>query len=154
MTLFQRTALVLVLFLAAACGDAENATLEAADSPSADSAAAQDASAAALRGTPAAVPDSTAPRADSARMGVSNFKYSQLPDGTRIFTGALQNNTGEAIDAAQVQISLLDADNRRLSTVNIEVYDIPANGTKEFRQPLDSDDQNIKGARVRSVFLP
>ena len=152
--LLQRVAFVLVLLLAAACGDADNATPKAG-STVADSAATQDASAAALRGTPAAASDSTAAtRADSARVGMTGFKYTQLPDGTRIFTGTLQNNTDEPIDAAQVQISLLDESNRRLSTVNIEVYDVPAGGAKEFRQPLDSDNQNIKGARVRSVFLP
>lgn len=148
--------LVLALGLfsfAAACGGEP-----APDGASADSAAAAADSAEAASVAGGGAPADTAsgqaaPPADSARVTVRNFKYSQLPSGTRVFSGTLVNHTARRIAFAQVQVSLLDGDNQRVSTASIEVRDIPPNDSMPFQQPLDSDEP-FQAARVRSVLLP
>ena len=89
---------------------------------------------------------------EGARVVVEEFKYSSLPGGARIVTGRLHNPTSVTIPGAQIQISLFDADNRRVSTMSVEVRDLKPGEHRAFREAVDSD-QDVRGARVRSVLL-
>lgn len=121
-------ALVLLLLLAAGCGEDSSQSLPSAEG----------------EGDQAA--------ADTAEVSVENFEYSELEDGTRIFTGELYNPTSEDIEHAQIEVVLLDESNRQIDKVNLEVSDIPAGERKSFEEPLDSD-VDVQQARVRTVFV-
>lgn len=121
-------ALVLLLLLAAGCGE---------DSP---------------QSPPSAEGEGDQAAADTAEVTVEEFEYSELEDGTRIFTGELYNPTSEDIEHAQIEVVLLDESNRQIDEVNLEVSDIPAGERKSFREPLDSD-VDVQQARVRTVFV-
>lgn len=86
------------------------------------------------------------------RVDVEDFQFARLPGGARIVTGKLHNLSAESIRNAQIQISLYDADNRLVSTLSIIVRNVEPGELKPFRQAIDADD-NVRGARVRSVLL-
>ncbi len=92
---------------------------------------------------------------DSPRAGVlvEDFQFHLLPSGARILTGWLYNPTGAEIRHAQIQVSLYDADNRRLSGMIIHVADVSPGGRKKFRAAVDSN-LDIRGARVFSILIP
>lgn len=150
--LWQRKGLVLglLLLLIAGCGGEE----APAPSPSAEGDSAQAAA------DTQAVPDTEAAQdtteaaasSDTTEVTVTDFQYTELEDGTRVFTGELYNPTTEHIEHAQIQISLLDAENRRIGEARVELADIAPGTRKPFRQPLDSD-KDIRQARVRSVLV-
>lgn len=89
---------------------------------------------------------------DASRVEVEDVQYNLLPGGARIVTGQLFNPTEQPIKAVQVQVSLYDADNRRIAGMSILVRDIPPGERKAFREPVDSD-LDVQGARVRSVLV-
>ena len=90
--------------------------------------------------------------APESRVDVEDFQFAQLPGGTRIVMGKLHNLGAEAIRNAQIQISLYDADNRLVTTMSIIVRNVEPGEHKPFREPIDAD-ENVRGARVRSVLL-
>ncbi len=83
---------------------------------------------------------------------IEGFRLVETANGDRQVMGTLQNRTAEAIENAQVQISLYDANNVRIDSMSVTVRDIPAEGEAEFKQSLDTD-KPVAGARVRSVLV-
>ncbi|RMF52075.1 MAG: hypothetical protein D6746_17085 [Bacteroidetes bacterium] len=83
---------------------------------------------------------------------VADFTFQQLPGDVRVLTGRVVNPTDTPIAHAQLQVSLFDADNRRIGSMIIVVDDIPARGEQAFREVIDSD-EDIRGARVRSILV-
>jgi hypothetical protein len=83
---------------------------------------------------------------------VEDFRYQELPGGTRIVTGVVRNLTDQPIANLQLEIGLYDRHNRLIGTMQVPVQDVPPKGRKRFRQPLDTD-QDVHGARVRSVLV-
>ena len=88
----------------------------------------------------------------ASQLSVEDFRYVRLSNGERQVMGTLRNAGASPVRAAQVEVSLFDADNVRIGSMDVTVQDIPANGTKQFEQPIDSD-KPIDGARVRSVLV-
>lgn len=86
-------------------------------------------------------------------MAVEDFEYQELPGGARIVTGSLFNPTDEPIANAQIQVSLYDETNTRIGQMIIPVQRIPANGHKEFREAVRSD-QDVRSVKPRSVLVP
>ncbi|MEM8484593.1 MAG: FxLYD domain-containing protein [Bacteroidota bacterium] len=89
---------------------------------------------------------------DANQVQVEDVKYSLLPGGARIVSGTLFNPSEALVKGAQIQISLFDSNNIRVSSMSITVKDVPAGERKAFRQPVDTD-LDIKGASVRSVLV-
>lgn len=85
------------------------------------------------------------------QLRVENLEYQLLPDGTRMVSGAVHNDGKARVDAAQIQISLFDENNRRIDGMYAVVRDIPAGGSVEFREPVQSE-LDVNGARVRSIL--
>ena len=73
--------------------------------------------------------------------------------GERSFSGILVNKNSKALSIVQVEVALYDDGGSRVGTTTIEVENVPANGEKEFRGPLDTD-VAVAGARVRSLMAP
>lgn len=84
---------------------------------------------------------------------VEDLRYRRLPGGARILTGILVNEGEETLAVAQIEVSLFDSDNRRISSMFIVVHDIAAGGRRDFREAVDSD-LDVQGARVRNIILP
>lgn len=89
----------------------------------------------------------------AAQLRVEDFEFKLLPGGARIVSGTVHNDGDQPIRAAQVQISLFDRDNRRVDAMFAVVRDLPAKGSFSFREPVQSELDDISGARVRSVLL-
>ena len=53
----------------------------------------------------------------------------------------------------QIDVSLFDGNNRRISSMFVTVLDIEARSNKSFRKVVDSD-LPIHGARVKSIIVP
>ena len=83
---------------------------------------------------------------------VEDVKYTLLPGGARIVTGTLFNPSESPVKGAQIQISLFDGNNIKVSSMSITVTDVPPGERKPFRQPVDND-LDIQGAKVRSVLV-
>lgn len=83
---------------------------------------------------------------------VNDFQYSLLPGGARIVTGEVHNASTQALSNIQVSITLFDANNRRISSMNVTVRDVPPGESKRFREPVQ-DSENVRGAKVRSVLV-
>jgi hypothetical protein len=77
----------------------------------------------------------------------------QTPGGERSFTGTLVNNRSSALAVAQVEVALYDDDGSAVERIQIEVNDIPAQDSVEFRQPIDSD-LRFSQAQVQRVLAP
>jgi hypothetical protein len=94
-----------------------------------------------------------APAADeAAAVQVEDVQYALLPGGARIVTGTLFNPTDTPIQNAQIQISLYDQYNVRVSSMSVTVQDVPPGERRTFRQPIDTD-LDIRGASVKSVIV-
>lgn len=85
-------------------------------------------------------------------MEVKGFRYVQQRNGTREVMGELYNTSSKSIGRAQIQVSLFDANNVRIATMNVEVQDIPASGLVQFRKPITTE-KDVQAARVRSVII-
>lgn len=103
----------------------------------------------ALAGLPACESDTS--RA-AAQLKVEDFEFTRLEDGTRLFTGKVYNPTDQPMKQVQISVSLLDANNRQIGKTLLNVNDIKANGRTSFRQPLDSDQEGVDGAKVKSLM--
>lgn len=86
------------------------------------------------------------------RVRILDFQYQQTLGGSRMLSGRLENLSPEDIPVAQIQISLFDADNRRISSTYIIVRDIQAGDSTFFKEPIDTD-LDVRGARVRTVLI-
>ncbi len=93
-------------------------------------------------------------RTDTERipLEVEDLKYSLLPGGARVVTGTLYNPSGRLVRHAQVQISLFDGNNRRVSSMSVTISDLSAGERKPFRQPVDLD-EDVRGAKVKNVLV-
>ena len=89
----------------------------------------------------------------AAQLTVADPALTRLEDGTRLFTGKLYNPTDRALSRAQVQVTLLDAHNRRIGSMSVQVRDIAARDTTAFRQPVTGSSKDVSGARVRSITV-
>ena len=83
---------------------------------------------------------------------VENVELTLHESGARILTGTVLNDSKQDVRGAQVQITLFDAKNRRVDGMFAVVRDIPAHGSVDFREPVQSD-YDVRGARVRSVLI-
>jgi hypothetical protein len=83
---------------------------------------------------------------------VEDLSYRLLPGGARIVNGELFNPGSKLIPNAQIEVSLFDADNRRVSTMSILVKNIPPGERVSFREAVQTD-QDVQGARVRTVLV-
>ncbi len=90
--------------------------------------------------------------ADAPNVQIEAFHFKRLPGGARVLSGTLYNPTPEPVHHAQIQVSLFDADNRRISTMMIVVDEVAPEGRKRFRRTIDSD-LDVRGARVRSILV-
>jgi len=73
--------------------------------------------------------------------------------GERSFTGTLVNPRPNAISIAQIEVALYDEDGSPVENIQIEVSDVPASDSLDFRQTIDSD-QPFSQAQVQSVYTP
>jgi hypothetical protein len=88
----------------------------------------------------------------SPQLRVEDIELTLHPSGARILTGTVVNESDHLVRGAQVQITLFDGKNRRVDGMFAVVRDIPAGGSVEFREPVQSD-YDVQGARVRSVLV-
>ncbi len=101
---------------------------------------------------PAACGGAADPQETAERVRVEDLQYTRLESGARILTGELLNVSDEAIPNAQIQISLFDANNRRVGNMIIPLQNIGPGERKRFREPVKSE-EDVHGARVRSVLI-
>ena len=94
--------------------------------------------------------ETTAP--EDIQVQVEDVKYSLLPGGARIVSGMLFNPSNALVKGAQIQISLFDGNNIKVSSMNVVVKDVQPGERKPFRQSIDTD-LDIQGAKVRSVLV-
>ena len=87
------------------------------------------------------------------QINVQNLRYRLLPGGARILTGTVVNDGDDPVSVAQIDVSLFDEDNRRISSMLVVVQNIEARGEKSFRMAVDVD-LPIHGARVKSIIIP
>jgi hypothetical protein len=91
-------------------------------------------------------------RATSHELRVEDLELTLHPSGARIVTGTVHNDSHQAVRGAQVQVTLFDDKNRGVDGMFAVVRDIPAGGSADFREPVQSD-YDVRGARVRSVLI-
>ncbi|NNE35239.1 MAG: hypothetical protein HKN13_08390 [Rhodothermales bacterium] len=94
-----------------------------------------------------------APSGDQSAVHVEDLRYRLMPGGARILTGTLINDSSQHLTVAQVEVSLFDGDNRRISSMSVVVQDIAVGQQRDFRQPVASD-LDVQGARVKAIILP
>ena len=82
---------------------------------------------------------------------VEDFQFRKVPGGARILTGNLYNPGERPIRNSIIQVSLFDDANQLLTTMNIEVKDVPPGERKAFREPVDTDLQ-VTRAKVRRTL--
>ena len=87
-----------------------------------------------------------------AAVQIENVQYTLLPGGARIVTGTLFNPTEDPINNAQIQISLYDVNNVRVSTMSVTIQDVSPGARKSFREPINTD-LDVRGASVKSVLV-
>ena len=83
---------------------------------------------------------------------VETIELKLHPSGARILTGTVFNDSDIAVGGAQIQITLFDDKNRRVDGMYAVVREIPAHGSADFREPVQSD-YDVQAARVRSVVV-
>ena len=83
---------------------------------------------------------------------VETIELKLHPSGARILTGTVFNDSDTAVGGAQIQITLFDGKNRRVDGMYAVVREIPAHGSADFREPVQSD-YDVQAARVRSVVV-
>ena len=88
----------------------------------------------------------------ASQLQVEDVQYALIPGGARIITGSVHNPTEGAVSAAQLQVSLYDENNVRISSMNITVKNIPSGESIRFREPVDTD-LDVRGVKVRSVLV-
>ena len=93
-----------------------------------------------------------ADEAVDAAVQVEDVQYTLLPGGARIVTGTLFNPTEDPINNAQIQISLYDVNNVRVSTMSVTIQDVSPGARKSFREPINTD-LDVRGASVKSVLV-
>lgn len=98
-------------------------------------------------------PGCTDDRQTRSQITVQDLRYRLLPGGARILTGTVVNGSEDAVSVIQIDVSLFDDDNRRISSMFVTVQNIEARGQKKFREAVDVD-LNINGARVRGIIVP
>jgi len=87
------------------------------------------------------------------RLEVVEPRLVKTPNGERSFTGTLVNTRPNAISIAQIEVALYDDDGSPVENIQIEVSDVPASDSLEFRQTIDSD-RPFRQAQVQSVYTP
>jgi len=87
------------------------------------------------------------------RVRVTNVTYQLVQGGARILKGDLENLSQERIAVAQIDVSLFDANNRRVESMMVLVRNIEPGQSVAFREPVRSK-LDIRGARARAVFVP
>jgi hypothetical protein len=85
-------------------------------------------------------------------VSIDEFRYVLLPGGARYVTGRIHNPTQRLIRNAQIQVSLFDSDNRRISHMIILVKNVEPGAVKSFREPVEAD-VDIQGARIRGIMV-
>ncbi|MEM6648234.1 MAG: FxLYD domain-containing protein [Bacteroidota bacterium] len=80
------------------------------------------------------------------------LEYQRLPGGGRILIGTVENQSEKPIRNAQVQVSLFDANNRRVGSMSFTVKNLEPSTPVPFREPVDSD-LDVRGARVRNILV-
>ena len=93
-----------------------------------------------------------APASDTSQVQVEDFKYTVLQGDARVLTGQVYNPTDENVKNVQIQVSLFDANNRRVSKMSIAVKDVEPGARRSFRQHVDSD-LDVQGAKVVSLMV-
>ncbi len=96
--------------------------------------------------------DEGADAVEDAAVQVEDVQYTLLPGGARIVTGTLFNPTEDPINNAQIQISLYDVNNVRVSTMSVTIQDVSPGARKSFREPINTD-LDVRGASVKSVLV-
>ena len=91
-------------------------------------------------------------RQRGADLRVEGLELTLHESGARILTGTVVNDADLTVRGAQVQITLFDGKNRRVDGMFAVVRDIPAQGSVDFREPVQSD-YDVRGARVRSILV-
>jgi len=84
---------------------------------------------------------------------VQNFRYAKMPNGNRYFTGHLVNKRSSRIPIAEIEVALYGTDGTRVGTEQIQVEDVPAQDSTQFRSAANID-ESIARVRVRSVLVP
>lgn len=84
------------------------------------------------------------------QLQVEEFRYVQRPDGARVLRGTLVNPLPEVVRNVQIEVSLLDADNRRVTTALIAVNEVPAEGSAPFRKIINVEPE-VQSARIRRI---
>jgi hypothetical protein len=84
---------------------------------------------------------------------VHTFRYERMPNGNRYFSGTLVNKRSRRIPIAEIEVALYGADGSRVGTDQIQVEDIPAQDSLQFRSAANID-ESIARVRVRSVLVP
>jgi hypothetical protein len=83
---------------------------------------------------------------------VENLELTLHESGARIVTGTVFNDSDDVVRGAQVQITLFDEKNRRVDGMFAVVRDLPAGGSVDLREAVQSD-YDVRGARVRAVLI-
>lgn len=86
------------------------------------------------------------------QVSVSEFQYARIPDGARIVTGRLHNDSSQRLENVQLRIAFYDADNRHVASISVVVQDVAPESEKAFREPVPADVE-AEGARVQSVLV-
>ena len=89
----------------------------------------------------------------SENIEVRDFRYVEQPNGDREFSADVHNTGSENISIVQLEVTLFDQTGAQIGTQQIEVEDIPANGSRSFTQPLTHAGA-VGQARVSSVMVP
>lgn len=84
------------------------------------------------------------------QLQVEDFRYVRRPDGARVLRGTLVNPLTMPVQNVQIEVSLLDADNRRVERVLIAVSEVPSEGRTPFRKILNVE-AGVQGARIRQI---
>ena len=95
----------------------------------------------------------TAEKPASNSVRVEDLRYRLLPGGARILTGSFVNDGASVVEVAQIEVSLFDDDNRRVSSMFVLVQNVEVNSSKDFREAVDVN-LNVNGARVRGIIIP
>jgi len=77
----------------------------------------------------------------------------QTQNGTRSFTGTLVNGGSAAVPVVQIEIALYDDEGSPVETIQIEVDDVPAGDSLDFKSQIDSD-RAFTQAQVQRVLAP
>ena len=91
-------------------------------------------------------------RLERENVTVSDVRLVELESGARVVSGVIHNRNASEMAGLQIQISLFDADNRRVDTMPVLIQDLKAGERRRFREEVDSD-HDIRGVRPRSLLF-